>query len=111
MTQISLSLRSIQKLELKPISKVVIVAESLDLLTTFTGLLFFPQLWETNPMLSSMGGWLPTVLAKIAATLVVVIVIERVGKWPRLIWLVPCIAAFPVLWNIINMLAEIAARA
>ena len=42
MTQISLSLRSIHKLELKPISKVVILAESLDLLTTFHGVAVLP---------------------------------------------------------------------
>jgi len=107
MSQISQSLHSISRLELKPISKLVIIAESLDLLTTFTGLLFFPQLWETNSMLVLLGGWLPFILVKIAATIAVVIIIERVEKWPGLVWIIPCIAALPVVWNIICMLAEV----
>jgi hypothetical protein len=110
MSQISLTLQSIPKPNLKPISKVILIAEGLDLLTTFAGLLFFPQLWESNPMLVSFGSWLPTVLAKIAATIIIVIVIERVEKWPRLVWIVPTIAVLPVFWNIVCMLAEIVVR-
>lgn len=111
MSQISLSLPPIRKPALKPISIVILIAEGLDLLTTFAGLLFFPQLSETNPMVVLLGGWLPTILAKIAATIIVVLIIERVGKWPRLIWIIPSIAVLPVFWNIICMLAEIAFRA
>jgi hypothetical protein len=110
MSQISLTLHSIPKPNLKLISKVILLAEGLDLLTTFTGLLLFPQLRESNPMLVSFGSWLPTLLAKIVATVIVVIVIERVGKWSRLVWIVPTIALLPVFWNILTMLAEIIVR-
>jgi hypothetical protein len=111
MAQISLIPHPISKTALKPISKILLFAEGLDLLTTFAGLLFFPQLWEANPMLKLPGGWSTMILVKIAATLFVVIIFERVPKWSRMVWIVPCIAAIPVVWNIINMLAEIAIRA
>lgn len=93
--------------QLKTISKVVILAEALDVLTTFTGITFFPQMWETNPLPGFIGGWLPTVFAKILATFLVVLVLERVEKWPRLVWLVPIIAGLPVFWNSLCILAEL----
>jgi hypothetical protein len=86
---------------MKTISKVIIIAEGLDLLTTFVGLTFFPILRETNPLI--VNGWTTTVLTKIAATVIIVIVVERVGKWPKLIWIVPIIALLPTFWNLLNI--------
>ncbi|OGO31679.1 MAG: hypothetical protein A2Z16_10070 [Chloroflexi bacterium RBG_16_54_18] len=91
---------------MRPISKALVVAESLDLLTTASGLLLFPQIAEANPMLVTMGGWLPLLVSKFLATLFVVFVFERITKWSVLVWVVPSIATLPVIWNIFCILAE-----
>ena len=96
-----------RKLQLKPISWAVLIAEALDLATTFGGFLIFPQMWEANPLPGLIGGWSMTILFKIAATLVVVAVLERVERWPRPVWIVPLAASLPVAWNLFSILAEV----
>jgi hypothetical protein len=91
---------------LKTISKAVIAAEILDILITFAGLILFPQMWEANFLLAIFGGWMPLVLFKALATAAVVIVLEMVDKWPRLVIVVPLTAAVPVFWNLLCILAE-----
>jgi hypothetical protein len=91
---------------LRPISKALVVAESLDLLTTAAGLSLYPQIAEANPMLATMGGWLPLLVSKFLATLFVVFVFERMSKWSVLVWVVPSIATLPVIWNIFCILTE-----
>lgn len=91
----------------KRISQVFITAEIMDIATTFLGLLAFPQMWEHNPLLAVLGGWLGTLAAKAAATVLVVIALERCKNLPRLAWIVPGVALAPVIWNIIGILAEV----
>lgn len=91
---------------LRPISKALILAELLDLLTTSVGIWMFPQISEANPMLMELGGWLPLLVTKLLATLFVVYILERIEKWSFLVWVVPLIAVLPVIWNIICILAE-----
>jgi hypothetical protein len=94
------------RLKLRPISQVLILAETLDIITTYAGLLLYPQLWEANPLAGSLGGLLGATLLKIGITLVVVLVLERVPRWPRLVWIIPTVAALPVFWNLANILVE-----
>jgi hypothetical protein len=96
-----------RKFQLKPVSWAVILAEGLDLATTFGGFSLFPQMWEANPVHGLLGGWGLTILAKLIATLLVVLILERVDRWPRPVWLVPVTASLPVLWNLASILAEI----
>lgn len=106
MSQLALFTGVRTKPGLKSVSIAVITAESLDILTTFWGLILFPQMWETNQLLVQLGGWLPVILAKVMAVIVVVIVLEKVEKWSRLVWMVPLTAFSPVLWNCVCILAE-----
>ena len=99
-------IQSILSLRLRPFSKVLVIAELLDLLTTATGLWLFPQIAEANPMFGTMGGWLPLLVSKFVATLFVVFIFEKIGKWSLLVWVVPSIAILPVIWNIFTILAE-----
>lgn len=96
-----------RKIQLKPVSWAVILAEGLDLATTFSGFFLFPQMWEANPVHGLLGGWSLTILAKITATLLVVLILEKVERWPRLVWLVPLAAGLPVIWNLASILAEL----
>lgn len=107
MTQFRTTDTPFKKLSLKPVSEAVLVAECLDMLTTFSGFLVFPQMWEANPLRMALGGWVPLLLAKLLATLVVVLILERIEKWPRPVWIIPAAAALPVVWNLISMLAEL----
>lgn len=93
-------------IRLRPISKALVIAEVLDLMTTATGLWIFPQITEANPMLATMGGWLPLLASKFLATLFVVYVFEKIGRWSALVWVVPSIATLPVIWNIFCILSE-----
>jgi hypothetical protein len=93
--------------QLKPISWAVLIAETLDLATTFGGFVFFPQMWEANPLHGVLGGWNLMILFKIAATIFVIVTLERVEKWPRPVWVVPLAASLPVLWNLLSILAEV----
>jgi hypothetical protein len=93
---------------LKPISRALLIAETLDVLTTFAGFYLAPQMWEANPMLAALGGWAQLLLAKVAAVLLVVFVLERVRSWPRLAWIIPLVAALPVAWNALALLVELA---
>ena len=107
MTQLKTTTTALRKLSLKPISQAVLLAEGTDVLTTFSGFLVFPQMWEANPLRSALGGWIPMILVKLLATLVVVLILERVEKWPKPVWIIPIAAAIPVLWNLISMMAEL----
>jgi hypothetical protein len=94
-------------LQLKPISWAVLIAETLDLATTFGSFVFFPQMWEANPLHGVFGGWNLTIFIKIAATLIVIATLERVDRWPRPVWIVPLAASLPVVWNLLSILAEV----
>jgi len=92
---------------LKPLSKAVFLAEMLDLAMTLWAIYLMPQLWESNPMQASLGGWGQTIMVKLAATGLIVFTLERVKKWPPLVQLVPLAAALPVIWNVVIILAEL----
>jgi hypothetical protein len=94
------------RLKLRPISQALILAETLDIITTYAGLVLIPQLWEANPLAGLPGGLFGATLLKIGITLGVVLVLERVPRWPRLVWIIPTVAALPVFWNLANILAE-----
>lgn len=94
---------------LKTVSWAVIIAETLDMATTFGAFLFLPQMWEANPVQGWIGGWDVTILAKLVATLLVVWVLERIPRWPRPVWIIPAVAGLPVLWNLVCILAELVA--
>lgn len=91
---------------LKPISQIVILAESLDVLTTLVGISMFSSINEMNPLPGIAGGWIGTLLLKFFAVAVVVFILEKVEKWPKFVWLVPTVAILPVLWNIVIISAE-----
>lgn len=92
--------------QLKPVTKTLLLYEELDIFTTLGGLTLFPEIVETNPLPGMVGGMLPTFFLKIVATLFIVIVLERVKNWPKLIYVVPTIAALPVFWNILVILTQ-----
>ncbi len=92
--------------QLKPVTKTLLLYEELDILTTLSGLTLFPEIIETNPLPGMVGGMLPTILLKVIATLFIAVVLERVQNWPKLIYLVPTIAALPVFWNILVILTQ-----
>jgi uncharacterized membrane protein len=94
-------------LQLKPVSMALILAELLDVATTLVGFLFFPQIWEANPLLITFGGWMQLLLAKLVAVAFVVLILEKVKTWPRLVWIIPLVASLPALWNTFCLLAEI----
>jgi hypothetical protein len=48
-----------------------------------------------------------TVLVKILVITLVVLILERVEKWPRVVWIVPIIAGVAVIWNLLIILAEV----
>ncbi|HJW91029.1 MAG TPA: hypothetical protein VJ436_10360 [Anaerolineales bacterium] len=98
------------RLKLRPISQALILAETLDIITTYAGLLLFPQLWEANPLAGLLGGMFGATLLKMAITLGVVLVLERVPRWPRLVWIIPAVATLPVMWNLANILVEFLAN-
>ena len=95
---------------LKLVSRALLYAEVLDVTTTLGGIGLMPQLWEANPLYTLLGGWGATLLAKVLATLVVVLVLELVDEWPALVGVVPLAATLPGLWNLAAILAEIFAR-
>jgi hypothetical protein len=97
-------------LKLRPISQALILAETFDIFTTYLGLLLIPQLWEANPLAGILGGLFGATLFKIGVTLGAVLVLERVPRWPRLVWVIPGVAALPVFWNLANILAEFLAN-
>lgn len=92
--------------QLKPVTKTFLLYEELDIFTTLSGLTFFPEIVETNPLPGIMGGMLPTILLKVVATLFIIVILERVRNWPKLIYLVPTIAALPVFWNILVIVTQ-----
>lgn len=92
--------------QLKPVTKSLLLYEELDIFTTISGLTFFPEIIETNPLPGVMGGMVPIILLKVIATLFMVIILERVKNWPKLIYLVPSIAALPVFWNILVIITQ-----
>ncbi|HEX7976219.1 MAG TPA: hypothetical protein VF498_17550 [Anaerolineales bacterium] len=93
------------------VSWALLAAEGLDMLSTFVGTTLFPQMWETNPLPAQLGGWIPTILAKVVATALVILILERIEKWPKQVWIIPWVALLPAAWNVINMFAELIARA
>jgi hypothetical protein len=106
MAQRSLTFSGDVPLKLKPVSKVFLAAEALDILTTFIGLSLHPQMWEANPVVGVLGGMVQAALFKLLVTLAVVYVIEKVDSWPRLIWVVPLMASVPVFWNLFSISVE-----
>lgn len=92
--------------QLKPVTKTFLLYEELDIFTTLSGLTFFPEIIETNPLPGIMGGMLPIILLKIVATLFIIVILERVKNWPKLIYLVPTMAALPVFWNILVIVTQ-----
>jgi hypothetical protein len=108
--------------KLHPVSKVFLLAEFLDMLTTMIGLLVIPKIWEANPIVEGVGGWLQTLLLKFIVMFIVVTVIELMrqpfkigsvtlisGKLPKAIWIIPVVAGLPVLWNYVVILLELVA--
>lgn len=92
--------------QLKPITKTLLLYEELDVFTTLSGLTFFPEIVETNPLPGVVGGMLPTIFLKVIATTLAVIILERVKNWPKLVYIVPTIAALPVFWNILVIVTQ-----
>lgn len=103
-------------------SKVFVVAEVLDLLTTMVGLLVIPGIWEANPIVGFIGGWFQTVILKSTVVILVVSVVELMrrplkvgkitvfsGRLSKAIWIIPFVAALPVLWNNLVIILELIA--
>ena len=104
---------------LQSVSIVFIIAELLDLATTAVGLLVIPGIWEANPMVAGLGGWMQALLLKLAAVALIVSAIEVMnrplqlgsvrifsGKLPKAVWMIPVIAGLPMLWNILVIILE-----
>lgn len=94
---------------MKPVSRAAMYAQFLDLITTFIGLALFASITEANPVYAFLGGWRAIVLLKLAATGLIVFVLERVDVWPVGVWIVPLITSLPVFWNMLVMMAELIA--
>lgn len=92
---------------LKPVSLALILAELLDVASTFGGLSLYPQVWESNPLPGLMGGLAPVVFSKLLITVGVALVLEKVERWPGLVWAVPLAASLPVVWNLVCIAAEV----
>jgi hypothetical protein len=96
---------------MKKITKVFIIVELLDIITTLIGIYLYPYLIETNPIFSFLGeNWYLTVLIKSSIIMGVAIVLEKRKKWSRFVWVIPTIATFPVISNIANIVAETVMR-
>lgn len=82
---------------LKPVVKLFILAETLDIITTLIGLKL--GLVETNPLYKN-----PILLfsLKIALVGVVAIVLQQVTFY-RIYFIVPFMAGLVVPWNILNI--------
>ena len=67
---------------LQTVSIVFIIAELLDVMTTAVGLLFIPAIWEANPMVAGLGGWMQALLLKLAA----VVLIQAAARRAWSVW-------------------------
>lgn len=82
--------------QLRPYTKVFLIAETLDYLTTLVGLFFLDLgLKEVNTILNF---WVLLIVKFIA----VIFVAWRLDNWKysKKIWVVPVIALLPAIWNI-----------
>ena len=82
---------------LKPEVKYLLIAECLDIITTFIGFLW--GFGEGNPFLKELS-FQGILIFKILATLIFApIVLQKInfGKWG---WIFPIIAIVPVFWNL-----------
>lgn len=82
---------------MKLITKLFVLAQELDILTTLYGI-YFLNCKELNPLGLEMG-----LALKLVGVIIVCFILEKVDVWPPLIWLVPVIPFITVLWNIINL--------
>lgn len=86
-------------------SRILIIGETLDLLTTVIG--FIVGHIEGNPLMASAGIAMP--IMKLAGTIFMVYLLERaIGKFDGqkllVMWIFPAIACFPIFWNMIKIL-------
>jgi hypothetical protein len=91
---------------LKEVSKALLLAQSLDIITTMGGLYLLPQMRETNPLPMMLGGWSQTILFKLVMAMLVVMVLEAVEKWPMVVKIIPIIAILPGVWNLFLIVFE-----
>jgi hypothetical protein len=91
---------------LKLCTKILIIAELLDILTTFIGLALFPWMIEINPFLHLFGGsWLALMLYKIILVGIAIFILEKKIAWKtNYIWFIPGFAIFAVISNVVNIL-------
>jgi uncharacterized membrane protein len=96
---------------MKNITKIVIIAEFFDFLTTLIGLNLFPM-HEVNPLFNIFGQNLTILfLFKLIMVLFVVFMLEKHEKWEsKIIWAVPITAIIPVIMNVGSIITEIISK-
>ena len=94
---------------MKIYTKVLIIAELLDILTTFVGLALFPWMIEINPFLTLFGGnMIMLMIFKIILVGIVIFILEKKITWKtKYIWCIPCLPIFAVMSNIFNILIAV----
>jgi hypothetical protein len=78
-------------------TKVFIVAEVSDVVTTFIGITFVPNVIEGNPLFPDPATGL---VVKIAVTVFIAYMLEIFGGITRWFWVIPIGAFLVVPWNI-----------
>jgi hypothetical protein len=89
-----------ESMHLKPITKLFLAGKLLDVASTVVGLSLVAGMVELNPAQSSVA---PLVAGNVAAVAVVSVTLERVRKWPKLVWIVPALVWLTVAWNVLNI--------
>lgn len=94
---------------MKPVVAVFVIAEVLDLATTAVGNNLLGT-WEVSPvplMLIGHAGWIGVLLFKAAVILSVALILQKATIKSKLVWLIPAVPVITVVWNLVNIFAEV----
>jgi hypothetical protein len=86
---------------LKTITAAFLLAQLLDIATTFIGI-NLPGVIELNPA----GFGFFTVLAKVGIMAAIGLILQM-REWSRAAWILPIVSGLPAVWNLVVILAEI----
>jgi len=95
-----------KKTKLKGITKTFLIAQGLDIVTTFIGLNLGTEIYESNPMVNKMG-WFVTIPIKFIVILLVCIVFQMLGDKNKLYWWVVIPVIITVILNVLVMFLTI----
>jgi hypothetical protein len=88
---------------LRATTTIFLVAEALDVLTTFAAITHFNAI-EENPVVNHIG-WTSALLFKLASIIAFVwfLQTDKPKIFLKIDWIFPAIVAIPVVWNIIQL--------